>query len=423
MSFRIKGPITILSLLTALNLLNYLDRLVVSAVLPRIKADLGMSGFEAGLLATIFLIGYFVTSPIFGTLGDRGKRTVLISIGIAIWSLATIASGLATSKLSLFVARAIVGVGEASYTAVAPTIIDDLAPPAKKGKWLAIFYAAMPIGAALGYLVGGAVEKNHGWHAAFFVAGAPGLALAFLCLFIAEPERKTKPERESVIVSARALFPFPIYRRAVLGYAAFTFAMGGFAYWAPNFLADVHHLDLDVANKTFGTIAVVTGVIGALAGGWLGDKAATSWTAARSSPRNRDARSDDDNASLGYLRVCAWTTAVGAPLALAAILSPSASAFFKWTFPAEIALFMSSSPINAVILRSVPVERRASAMALSVFAIHLLGDLWSPPLIGAISDAASMRVAMFLVPLGFLVAAGVWWMRAPAAHGMDEKAA
>ncbi|MEO7113275.1 MAG: MFS transporter, partial [Polyangiaceae bacterium] len=327
---------------------------------------------------------------------------------------ATIASGLATTKLSLFIARAIVGVGEASYTAVAPTIIDDLAPPAKKGKWLAIFYAAMPIGAALGYLVGGAVEKSHGWHAAFFVAGAPGLALAGLCLFIEEPERKTMPHRESAIASARALFPFPIYRRAVLGYAAFTFAMGGFAYWAPNFLADVHKLPLDVANKTFGTIAVVTGVIGALLGGWLGDRAAlANVTAARSSPDSRGAATDDDNASLGYLRVCAWTTLAGAPLALIAILSPSAGAFFKWTFPAEIALFMSSSPINAVILRSVPVERRASAMALSVFVIHLLGDLWSPPLIGWISDMSSMRPAMFLVPLGFLVAAAIWWMRTP----------
>jgi MFS transporter, Spinster family, sphingosine-1-phosphate transporter len=414
MQMKIKGPVVILSLLTAINLLNYLDRLVVSAVLPRIKSDLDMSGFEAGLLATIFLIGYFVTSPIFGTLGDRGKRTLLISIGIAIWSLATIASGLATNKIELFIARAIVGVGEASYTAVAPTIIDDLAPPAKKGKWLAIFYAAMPIGAALGYLVGGAVEKNHGWHAAFFVAGAPGLVLAFLCLFIQEPERKTVAHRESAIVSARALFPFPIYRRAVLGYAAFTFAMGGFAYWAPNFLADVHHIELDVANKTFGTIAVVTGVIGALFGGFIGDRAAL---------KNRGAKTDDDNASLGYLRVCMWTTLVGAPLALIAILSPSAGAFFKWTFPAEIALFMSSSPINAVILRSVPVERRASAMALSVFAIHLLGDLWSPPLIGAISDVLSMRPAMFLVPLGFLVAAGIWWMRPPREHGMNEKAA
>lgn len=411
---KIRGPVAILSLLTAINLLNYLDRLVVSAVLSRIKDDLDMSAFEGGLLATIFLIGYFVTSPIFGTLGDRGKRVVLISIGIGIWSLATIASGLATTKVALFVARAFVGVGEASYTAVAPTIIDDLAPPEKKGKWLAIFYAAMPIGAALGYLVGGAVGNAHGWHAAFFVAGTPGIVLAVLCLFIQEPERKTKPERESAIASARALFPFPIYRRAVLGYAAFTFAMGGFAYWAPYFLEKAHHMKLDDANRGFGTIAVVTGVIGALVGGWIGDRFAA---------KNHGAKTDDDNASLGYLRVCAWTTLIGAPLALAAILSPSSNAFFKWTFPAEIALFMSSSPINAVILRSVPVERRASAMALSVFVIHLLGDLWSPPLIGFIADRTNMQTAMWLVPVAFLGSAMIWFMRAPAAHGMNEKAA
>jgi MFS family permease len=411
---KIKGPVTILSLLTALNLLNYLDRLVVSAVLPRIQTDLSMSAFEGGLLATIFLIGYFVTSPIFGALGDRGKRVVLISIGIGIWSLATIASGLATTKTSLFIARAFVGVGEASYTAVAPTIIDDLAPPGKKGKWLSIFYAAMPIGAALGYLVGGAVEKSYGWHAAFFVAGAPGLALAFLCLLVQEPERKTKPARESVIASARALFPFPIYRRAVLGYAAFTFAMGGFAYWAPYFLEKAHQIPLDVANKNFGVIAVVTGVIGALLGGWIGDRYAA---------KNHGAKTADDNASLGYLRVCAWTTLIGAPLSLIAILSSSGNAFFEWTFPAEIALFMSSSPINAVILRSVPVERRASAMALSVFVIHLLGDLWSPPLIGFIADRTRMQTAMWLVPVAFLISGIIWFKRAPAAHGMTETVA
>jgi len=411
MNFRIRGPIAILSLLTALNLLNYLDRLVVAAVLPRIQSSLTMTDFEGGLLATIFLIGYFVTSPIFGTLGDRGKRTGLIAIGIAVWSLATVASGLATSTLSLFIARAFVGVGEASYATIAPTIIDDLAPPEKKGKWLAIFYAAMPIGSALGYVVGGAVEKSFGWRYAFFVAGGPGILLALLCLLIVEPERKTNVTRENPIQAARALLPYPIYWRAVLGYAAFTFAMGGFAYWAPKFLLKVHGMDLAAANKTFGAITVVTGFAGAMAGGWLGDRAAK---------KDRGGKTPDDNASLGFLRVCAWTTFLGAPLALGAILSGSAKGFFTWTFPAEIALFLSTSPINAVILRSVPMERRASAMALSVFVIHLLGDLWSPPLIGLLSDKFNMQLAMWLIPIAFFIAAILWWMRAPASR--DDQA-
>ncbi|MEO8874117.1 MAG: MFS transporter [Polyangiaceae bacterium] len=413
MKLRISSPVAILSLLTALNLLNYLDRLVVAAVLPRIQTALTMTDFAGGLLATVFLVGYFVTSPIFGTLGDRGKRTGLIAIGIAVWSIATVASGLAHTATQLFIARAFVGVGEASYATIAPTIIDDLAPAEKKGKWLAIFYAAIPVGSALGYVVGGAVEKAFDWRAAFFVAGGPGLVLALLALFIVEPERKTNVTRENPIQAARALLPYPIYWRAVFGYAAFTFAMGGFAYWAPKFLLKVHGLDLGVANKTFGTITVITGFAGAMVGGWLGDRAAK---------KDRGAKTADDNASLGYLRVCCWTTFLGAPLALMAILSSTPGGFFKWTFPAEIALFLSTSPINAVILRSVPVERRASAMALSVFAIHLLGDLWSPPLIGLISDKTNMQLAMWLIPIAFFIAAVIWFKRAPAARGISQKA-
>ena len=191
----IRGPKTILALLTALNLLNYLDRMVLSAVLAPVQADLHLSNSIAGSLSTIFLIGYFATSPVFGTLGDRvgtGGRTRLISLGIAVWSAATVASGFARGAGWMIASRAFVGVGEASYATLAPVLIDDIAPADRKSRWMAIFYSATPIGSALGYLVGGAVLHAHGWRAAFFVAGGPGLAVALLCLFIAEPPRKTR---------------------------------------------------------------------------------------------------------------------------------------------------------------------------------------------------------------------------------------
>lgn len=360
------------------------------------------------------MIGYFLTSPIFGLLADRGRRTVLITIGIVVWSAATIASGLAHDKTSLFIARAFVGVGEASYATIAPTIIDDLAPPEKKGKWLAVFYSAIPVGSALGYVVGGKVGHLYGWNDAFFVAGAPGLVLAVLTLFMFEPARKTATPRESPLVTIKSLLPFPTYWRSVFGYAAFTFAMGGFAFWAPKYLIKTYGLDLDVANGTFGKITVVTGFIGAFVGGWLGDRAAK---------KDRGGATPDENASLGQLRVCAWTTLAGAPLALFAILSTTSHGFFTWTFPAEIALFMSSAPINAVILRSVPEERRASAMALSIFAIHLFGDMWSPKIIGHISDGATMPTAMLLIPVAFLVSGILWWKRNPNERGKAMVAA
>ena len=405
----IKNRTAILVLLTALNFLNYIDRMVLAAVLAHVEHDLDLSKLQAGLSASAFLVGYFATSPFFGTLGDRGKRTGLIALGILIWSAATIASGLAHTKLQLFVARAFVGVGEASYATIAPTIIDDLAPAEKKGKWLAVFYAAIPVGSALGYVIGGSVGHHHGWNAAFFVAGAPGILLAIVTMLVQEPERKTSGTRENALVAARSLLPFKLYWRSVFGYAAFTYAMGGFAYWAPKYLIKTYGLTLEVANGRFGTITVITGFIGAFVGGWLGDRAAK---------KQNGGESPDLNAALGHLRVCAWTTLIGTPLALLAIVSKSPNGFFGWTFPTEIFLFMSSSPINAVILRSVPEERRASAMAVSIFMIHILGDMWSPPMIGTVSDHASMPTAMLIIPFAFLVAGLLWVVRKPPARAM-----
>ena len=177
----IRRPGTILTLLTALNLLNYLDRFVLSAVLPKVQDDLHLSNFLAGSLATVFLIGYFTTSPIFGVLADRSRpaRRGLMAVGVGVWSLATIASGLSTGAPSLVAARTFVGIGEASYATIAPAIIDEVAPPAKKGRWMSIFYMATPVGSALGFLIGGAVETaTHDWRQAFFVAGVPGVLLA-----------------------------------------------------------------------------------------------------------------------------------------------------------------------------------------------------------------------------------------------------
>ena len=129
--------------------MNYIDRYIVAAVLDPMMRELKLSNFEGGLLATAFLIGYFATSPLFGARADKGRRTGLIAIGVAVWSVATVASGLATGFWTLLLARVVVGVGEGSYVALAPTIIDDMTPPDRKGRALAVFYMAQPVGAAL----------------------------------------------------------------------------------------------------------------------------------------------------------------------------------------------------------------------------------------------------------------------------------
>jgi MFS family permease len=399
----IRHPVAILVLLTALNLLNYMDRLVLSAVLPKVQTDLGLSNLVAGSLATVFLLGYFVAAPLFGKWADQGRRKGLMALGVGLWSLATVASGLAPNTATLIVARALVGVGEASYATLAPTIIDDMAPPDRKGRWLAWFLAAGPVGSALGYLVGGAVEHALGWRAAFFVAGVPGLVAAALCLVIHEPERPLLPHHDGLWASAKQLLALPLYRQAVVGFCAMTFAVGGFAFWAPTFLFRAYDLDLKKANFVFGLLTVVTGAAGTLLGGVLSDKLASRFV----SPSSEGSLRDRALTEAG-LRV-AWVGALVATLASAwAFAAGSASAFFVAAGVCEVGVFLHTSPINAVLLRTVPPERRPSAVALAIFLIHMAGDLWSPPLVGALADLVPMRWAMATLTVGFFLAFLSW---------------
>jgi MFS family permease len=402
----IRRPATILVLLTGLNLLNYLDRLVVSAVLPKIQEELVLSNFFGGLLATVFLVGYFLTSPAFGALGDRLPRKHLIAFGVLVWSIATLASGLATDKWTLLLARAFVGVGEASYATLAPTVIDDVTPPEKKGRALAVFYVATPIGAALGYLVGGFVEKHWDWRHAFFVAGGPGVVLALVCLLIAEPARKVAKDKPDIRRDLRALARVPLYRKGVFGYCAYTAAVGAFSYWAPKFLYARYGLDLAAANFRFGLITVVAGAIGTFVGGWWADRGERRLVASGALP----AGAERERAGIRLLlRICAIGSALGAPFALGAFLSPGPNLFFAFVFCCILTIFFSTSPINAVILRAVPTELRASAMALSIFAIHLLGDLWSPPFVGLLADHLPVQLAMLTLPVAIALSAWLWW--------------
>lgn len=404
----IVSPRVILALLTGLNLLNYLDRLVVSAVLPKIQDDLHLSNLMGGLLATVFLVGYFVTAPVFGALGDRMSRKWLICFGVLVWSAATCASGLATTATELLIARAFVGIGEASYATLAPTIIDDMTDPKYKGRALAWFYGATPFGAALGYLVGGFVEARWGWRTAFFVAGGPGMVSALACLLIVEPARVLSKEKADVKRDVGTLVRAELYRKGVLGFCAYTAAIGAFSYWAPKFLYARYDLPLKVANFRFGLITVVAGVLATIIGGRWADRM-------RARVVVQHAGDPDRETVRGLLRICAIGSAIGAPLALACFLSPTPGVFFVLVFFCILALFMGTSPINAVILQAVPAHLRASAMALSIFAIHVFGDLWSPPLVGVLADHLPIEMAMMTLPVAIALSALVWWPRkAPA---------
>ncbi|MFO0735845.1 MAG: MFS transporter [Labilithrix sp.] len=427
----IRSPAAILGLLTGLNLLNYLDRYVLSAVLPRLIVDLGLTNLEAGLLATVFLLGYFVTSPIFGALGDRLPRKGLIALGILIWSAATIASGLASNIMLLLAARAMVGVGEASYATLAPTVIDDITPTERKGRALSIFYIATPVGSALGFIIGGIIEKLYGWHAAFFVAGVPGIVLALVMLFIEEPQRKPREDKPDILRDLGTLSKVKLYRQGVLGYCAYTAAIGAFSFWAPQFLFKRYAMSLASANTVFGGIIVVAGALGTIIGGRWADAQSKKIDASfKLDPLNpersfreqgyRDASPAEMERLLdevhqrrvkSLLQICAVGSLVGAPLAVACFLSPGPTLFFAFAFFTILFLFLATSPVNAVILQSVPSHLRASAMALSIFAIHVLGDLWSPPAVGVLADHLPIQLAMMTLPLAIAASGAIWWSR------------
>lgn len=409
----------ILALLTGLNFLNYIDRAVVAAVVRPMKGELGLSNFEAGLLNSAFLVGYFATSPLFGARADKAARKGLIALGVVVWSLATVASGLATGFWSLLVARIVVGVGEASYAVLAPTIIDDLTPPDRKGKALAVFYLAIPLGYAIGYIAGGTLSQRWGWRAAFFVTGGPGAVLALSCLLIAEPARRLADAKAKLLDGLREIARIPLFRRAVLGYCAYTAAVGAFSFWAPNFLLEqFHELNDETANGWFGIVLVAAGAIGTYLGGRWSDRGlARLAQPAAGAPYDAPEHKARVNV---LLRTCALGMVVAAPLAALCFFMPTPAAFFAIAFVVEIGLFLSTSPINAALLRAVPIERRASAMAAAIFAIHLFGDLWSAAVLGKLQDVLPRVIAMMALPLTFALSAYVWWPRGREAAGPSD---
>jgi MFS family permease len=400
---RARAARTALAVLTLINLFNYLDRYVVSSLVESLKASpLHLTDTQAGSLMTGFILVYMLASPIFGTLGDRKPRPRLLAIGVGLWSLATALGGFARSFGALFAARATVGVGEAAYGTIAPALLADYFPKERRGRVFAVFFAAIPIGSAAGYILGGLIDQHLGWRAAFFVAGAPGLILALLCLRLSDPPRGAQdnprqrppvaPARGAIGAYGRLLRNRP-YALTVLGYAAYTFALGGLAFWTPAFLERVRGLSKAEATVQFGAIVVATGFAGTFAGGWLGD-----WYLKRSKQ--------------AYLWVSGWATLAAAPVALIAFVAPSRPLYMTAIVVAELLLFASTGPINSAIVNLVEPTERATAVALSILAIHLLGDVPSPPLIGAISDATSLARAFLIVPVAIAAAGAIWLIAA-----------
>ena len=391
-------PFWILFILTGLNLLNYLDRSILNAVRTPLATEFHIGYGDSGRTVTAFMVGYFVTSPFFGYLGDRLARKWLIAVGIFVWSLGTLLTGFATGLSVLLFYRVLVGLGEASYATISPSLISDAFPPLKRNNALTIFYVAIPVGSALGYILGGEIAAHRTWRDAFIWAGIPGLLLAVVLLPFDEPRRGqaelgatesvAKPTPRDYLI----LLKNPDYQLVVWGYVAYTFALGAFAFWGPTFLETVHHLSNQHAADFFGAVLVLTGLVGTLLGGF----AATAW-------RKRN--------PAGYAWMLAGSILLAVPVSLAAFLCSNRVATMALLAGAMLLLFLSTGPVNTLILETVPMNLRASAMALSIFMIHLFGDMWSPELVGRLADAwnRDLSKAVLILPVALLLG-GILWL-------------
>ena len=382
-------PYATLAVLTALNMLNYIDRNMVIGVQPLVQKEFKINDADLGLLTSAFFFVYMIAAPMVGWLGDRFPRKAIVLIGIAIWSGFTLLTWLVRDYNQLLFRHTIVGIGEASYATIAPTLVADLFPVERRGRMLSIFYIGLPLGSALGIMLGGPLGEHFGWRVPFMLAGIPGFILAVVLFFLPEPERGQTDtmltpslERSTVL----GLFRNGAFITACLGMAMYTFAVGGLQVWIPTFLHRVRGMSVSRAALTFGLIAGFHGIAATLLGGWIGDRMLKRHDGA-------------------YYKFSGWAMYASVPLMIAAVYL-SGPLMLPAIFFAVFGLLVGTSPSNTAVVNSVDAGIRATALALNTFVIHALGDAFSPWLIGKISDHSSLQTAFWAA---FVAAALSGW--------------
>ncbi|MGB7130338.1 MAG: MFS transporter [Candidatus Sulfotelmatobacter sp.] len=382
-------PYTALILLTALNLLNYVDRSVLFAVQPLVQSEFALSNTQVGYLTSAFLLFYMVAAPFVGPLADRYSRKIIIVIGAIFWSGLTLLTAVTHTYTELLIRHTLVGIGEATFVTIAPTFVADMFPENKRGRILGIFYLAIPVGTAAGYLLGGNLGAHYGWRSPFYFAAVPGFLLALSVLFLREPPRgqfdslKETPQSGTL----RGLARNPAFWTATLGMAAMTFALGGIQVWMPTFLSRARGYSLESANFTFGVIIVIDGIVASLVGGWLGDFLL---------PRMKST----------YYFVSAASMALGVPVMIVALFVKGRAMVPAIALAAFLLLF-NTAPLNAAVINSVNATIRVTALAVNIFIIHLLGDVPSPTMMGYVADRHSLQAAFVLPVIAMIVSSAI----------------
>ncbi|HVZ84769.1 MAG TPA: MFS transporter, partial [Terracidiphilus sp.] len=390
-------------LLLALNLLNYIDRYILPGELSLIQREFHSTDQQMGALTTAMFFVYMFAAPLTGWLGDRFPRKPLIVFGAVLWSLATLATYWVHDYQTLYIRHAIVGIGEATFGIFAPAVLADFYDERERNRILSVFYIAIPVGAALGYVAGGQMGSHWGWRAPFFICAIPGLVIAALYLWLGrEPERGATDHLRATHDRATffGLFTNAAFLTGTFGLAALTFTMGGISAWVPEFLRRSAGLSVGAASQMVGASTVIDGILGTLIGGWIAQR----WLRT--------------NHRALYL-LSFWSVALTIPCGALLFFGPA-----RWSVPAlfaaEFFLFLNTGPLNTAIVNSVSGQVRATAVGLNLFIIHAFGDTFSPQIIGAVSDRTSLRTGLGATLIALVVSCVILLIGARVAPRLDN---
>jgi MFS family permease len=362
-----------LVILTAINFVNYVDRQVIISLGPFIQDDLALSNFQFGLLGTAFMLIHSLATVPFGILGDRWLRHKIIALGVLFWSAATFLSGVATDFLSLLGARAAVGIGEAAYAPPANAMLSDAFPARERARILGLFNVGMFLGGAAGLILGGILGEVVGWRAGFFLVSLPGFALAAIAWRLREPPSATLRERTPM----KALLYHRLLLYVLVGGVITAFSAGALIWWMPQFVIRVRHFRPRDAGLYIGSVGVMAGLLGVLIGSYLAD-----WLYAR--------RLWGRMATIGIGLI------LSSPFVFLSLYTTNRWALMTYFFLAIFFMVWYTGPIIAVLHDVVPPDLKATAQAWYIFLIHLLGDTFSPAIVGKLADLHSLQTALLL---------------------------
>ena len=376
----------LLGMMTALNVLNFVDRQLIASLAPLLIADLGLSRSQIGLLVGFaFVVFYTVVGMVLGVAADRWSRRAIIAWGLGLWSVMTALSGAARSFLHLALPRVFVGVGEATLTPAALSMLGDAFPARRLGLATGIYYVGLPIGTALSLGVAGWAAPRFGWRVCFYAFGLIGLAAVALLFTVREPARRAEASRARIGAAPSVGSIVRDLRGALAGHPALGIVMLGGAGLAYGSAAALHGITWLVQERGFqfataaytaGLMSVTSGLLGNLAGGWGADWCARRWRGGR-----------------------AWSlvllTLFFAPFSTAFFLLPASSPLFYvcWFFSSAstVAYF---GPVFSAVQELAPAHVRSSAVALGLLVLNIVGVGPGPWITGMIGDHASLTMGL-----------------------------